>query len=61
MVLSLCEARQGPRQHLDKVVALMIAVVTSFLSPFIVIFQNETFKEVVEDTTKRILLRGSHR
>ncbi|KAM6201830.1 olfactory receptor 6V1-like [Rhynchocyon petersi] len=42
--------------HLNKVVALMTAVVTPFLNPFIFTFRNEKVKEVIEDMAKRILL-----
>ncbi|XP_011913199.1 PREDICTED: olfactory receptor 6V1-like, partial [Cercocebus atys] len=48
---------KGHSTHLNKVVALVTAVVTSFLNPFIFTFQNEKVKEVIEDVTKRIFLR----
>ncbi|XP_012623543.2 olfactory receptor 6V1-like [Microcebus murinus] len=46
---------KGHSTHLNKVVALMTAVVTPFLNPFIFTFRNEKVKEVMEDMTKRIL------
>ncbi|XP_012506025.1 PREDICTED: olfactory receptor 6V1-like [Propithecus coquereli] len=47
---------KGHSTYLNKVVALMTAVVTPFLNPFIFTFRNEKVKEVIEDMTKRILL-----
>ncbi|XP_007954798.2 olfactory receptor 6V1-like [Orycteropus afer afer] len=47
---------KGHATHLNKVVALMTAVVTPFLNPFIFTFRNEKVKEVIEDVTKRVLL-----
>uniref|UniRef100_A0A8C8Y9G0 Olfactory receptor n=1 Tax=Prolemur simus TaxID=1328070 RepID=A0A8C8Y9G0_PROSS len=47
---------KGHSTHLNKVVALMTAVVTPFLNPFIFTFRNEKVKEVIQDMTKRILL-----
>ncbi|XDA75997.1 hypothetical protein R6Z07F_006163 [Ovis aries] len=48
---------KGPSAQLNKVVALMTALVTLFLSPFIFTFRNEKVQKVTEDTSKRILLR----
>lgn len=52
---------KGHSTHLNKVVALMTALVTPFLNPFIFTFRNEKVKEVVEDMTKRILFSSSRR
>ncbi|XP_057586924.1 olfactory receptor 6V1-like [Hippopotamus amphibius kiboko] len=48
---------KGHSMQLNKVVALMTAVVTPFLNPFIFTFRNEKVKEVIEDMSKKILLR----
>nr|XP_010338710.2 LOW QUALITY PROTEIN: olfactory receptor 6V1-like [Saimiri boliviensis boliviensis] len=48
---------KGHSAHLNKVVALVTAVVTPFLNPFVFTFRNEKVKEVMEDVTKRIFLR----
>ncbi|KAM8932709.1 olfactory receptor 6V1-like [Lycaon pictus] len=50
---------KGHSTHLNKVVALMTAVVTPFLNPFIFTFRNEKFKEVIEDMTKRLRFRDA--
>ncbi|EFB18079.1 hypothetical protein PANDA_013518, partial [Ailuropoda melanoleuca] len=50
---------KGLSTHLNKVVALMTAVVTPFLNPFIFTFRNEKVKEVIEDMTKRLLLKDA--
>ncbi|XP_041607003.1 olfactory receptor 6V1-like [Vulpes lagopus] len=50
---------KGHCTHLNKVVALMTAVVTPFLNPFIFTFRNEKFKEVIEDMTKRLRFRDA--
>ncbi|XP_039098967.1 olfactory receptor 6V1-like [Hyaena hyaena] len=47
----------GHSTHLNKVVALMTAVVTPFLNPLIFTFRNEKVREVIGDMTKRLLLR----
>ncbi|XP_070281182.1 olfactory receptor 6V1-like [Myotis yumanensis] len=54
---------KGHSTHLNKVVALVTAVVTPFLNPFIFTFRNEKVKEVIGDMTKRILFRdpAAHR
>ncbi|XP_014700733.3 olfactory receptor 6V1-like [Equus asinus] len=54
---------KGHSTHLKKSVALLTAVVTPFLNPFIFTFRNEKVKEVIEDMTERILLRdpAAHR
>ncbi|XP_014415328.2 olfactory receptor 6V1 [Camelus ferus] len=48
---------KGHSTQLNKVVALMTAVVTPFLNPFILTFRNEKVKEVIEGMSTRILLR----
>ncbi|XP_062955418.1 olfactory receptor 6V1-like [Cynocephalus volans] len=48
---------KGHSTHFNKVVALVTAVVTPFLNPFIFTFRNEKVKEVIEDVTRRILVR----
>ncbi|XP_058425599.1 olfactory receptor 6V1-like [Diceros bicornis minor] len=48
---------KGRSTHLNKVVALLTAVVTPFLNPFIFTFRNEKVKKVLEDMTKRIPFR----
>ncbi|KAM6168208.1 olfactory receptor 6V1 [Erethizon dorsatum] len=50
---------KGHSVHFNKMVALMTAVVTPFLNPFVFTFRNEKVKEVIEDMTKRILVRDS--
>ncbi|XP_037693266.1 olfactory receptor 6V1-like [Choloepus didactylus] len=47
---------KGHSIRLNKMVALMTAVVTPFLNPFIFTFWNEKVKEVIKDFTKKILL-----
>ncbi|XP_077020729.1 olfactory receptor 6V1-like [Tamandua tetradactyla] len=47
---------KGHSTHLNKMVALMTAVVTPFLNPFIFTFRNEKVKEVIKDFTKKIFL-----
>ncbi|XP_012661715.1 olfactory receptor 6V1-like [Otolemur garnettii] len=48
---------KGHSTHLNKVVALMTAVVTPFLNPFIFTFRNEKVKKVIKDVTKKFSLR----
>ena len=55
-VLALQRPDKGPSAQLNKVVALMTALVTLFLSPFIFTFRNEKVQKVTEDMSKRILL-----
>lgn len=50
---------KGHSTQLNKVVALMTAVVTPFLNPFIFTFRNEKVKEVLKDMSTRILLSDS--
>ncbi|XP_044534588.1 olfactory receptor 6V1-like [Gracilinanus agilis] len=50
---------KGHSTDLNKVVALMTAVVTPFLNPFIFTFRNEKVKEVIEDIVKKILSKDS--
>ncbi|XP_047618910.1 olfactory receptor 6V1-like [Phacochoerus africanus] len=50
---------KGHSTQLNKVVALMTAVVTPFLNPFIFTFRNEKVKEVLKDVSTRILLSDS--
>ncbi|XP_004714058.1 olfactory receptor 6V1-like [Echinops telfairi] len=47
---------KGHTAHLNKVVALMTAVVTPFLNPFIFTFRNEKVKQVINDLAKRLLV-----
>lgn len=50
---------KGYSVHFNKKAALMTAVITPFLNPFIFTFRNEKVKKVIEDMTKSILLRDS--
>ncbi|KAM9651458.1 LOW QUALITY PROTEIN: uncharacterized protein ACIGJ3_014075 [Trichechus inunguis] len=50
---------KGHATHLNRVVTLMMAVVTPFPNLFIFTFQNEKVKEVIGDTAKRVLAVGA--